>query len=54
MKRKAFSLAAMAMTLLLAACGGKGQTTQTAVVTEEVKPAVKVAQVSVQIGGAHV
>ena len=48
MKRKTFSLAAMAMTLLLAACGGKGQTTQTAVVTEEVKPAVKVANVAVR------
>ena len=48
MKRKAFSLAAVAMTALLAACGGKNETAQTAVVTEEVKPAVKVAQVSVR------
>ena len=38
----------MAMTVLLAACGGKSQTTQTAVETEEVKPAVKVAKVAVR------
>ena len=48
MKRKAFSFAALAMTLMLAACGGKTQTTQTAVAVEEVKPAVKLAQVSVR------
>lgn len=48
MKRKVFSLAAVAMTMLLAACGGKSETAETAVVTEEVKPAVKVAQVSVR------
>lgn len=46
MKRKVFSLAAVAMTMLLAACGGKTETTQTATVTEEVKPAVKVAKVA--------
>ena len=48
MKRKVFSLAAVAVTVLLAACGGKNETAQTAVVTEEVKPSVKVAQVSVR------
>ena len=49
MKRNVFSLAALAMTVLLAACGGKGETTQTVVApVEEVKPAVKVAQVSVR------
>ena len=48
MERKAFSFAALAMTLMLAACGGKTQTTQTAVAVEEVKPAVKLAQVSVR------
>lgn len=48
MKRKAFSFAALAMTLMLAACGGKTQTTQTAAAVEEVKPAVKLAQVSVR------
>ena len=48
MERKAFSFAALAMTLMLAACGGKTQTTQTAAAVEEVKPAVKLAQVSVR------
>ena len=48
MKRKVFSLAAVAVTVLLAACGGKNETAQTAVVTEEVKPSVKVARVSVR------
>ena len=48
MKRKVFSLAAIALTVLLAACGGKGQTAQTSVVTEEVKPSVKVAKVTVR------
>lgn len=48
MKRKVFSLAAVAMTMLLAACGGKTETTQTVAVTEEVKPAVKLAKVAVR------
>lgn len=49
MKRNVFSLAALAMTAMLAACGGKGETAQTVVApVEEVKPAVKVAQVSVR------
>ena len=49
MKRNVFSLAAVAMTAMLAACGGKGETAQTVVApVEEVKPAVKVAQVSVR------
>lgn len=49
MKRNVFSLAALAMTAMLAACGGKGETAQTVVTpVEEVKPAVKVAQVSVR------
>ena len=48
MKRKAFSFAALAMTALLAACGGKTQETQATVTVEEVKPAVKVAQVYVR------
>lgn len=49
MKRNVFSLAALAMTALLAACGGKGETAQTAAEpVEVVKPAVKVAQVSVR------
>ena len=49
MKRNVFSLAALAMTALLAACGGKGETAQTAATpVEVVKPAVKVAQVSVR------
>ena len=49
MKRNVFSLAALAMTAMLAACGGKSETTQTAVTpVAEVKPAVKVAQVSVR------
>lgn len=44
-----FSLAAVAMTVLLAACGGKGDTAKTVVTpVEEVKPLVKVAQVSVR------
>ena len=41
-------MAAVAMTVLLAACGGKNETAQTAVATEEVKPSVKVAKVSVR------
>ena len=49
MKRNVFSLAALAMTAMLAACGGKGETAQTVVTpVAEVKPAVKVAQVSVR------
>ena len=49
MKRNVFSLAALAMTAMLAACGGKGETTKAvAAPVEEVKPAVKVAQVSVR------
>ena len=48
MKKKAFSFAALAMTALLAACGGKTQETQATVTVEEVKPAVKVAQVYVR------
>ena len=49
MKRNVFSLAAVAMTAMLTACGGKGETAQTVVApVEEVKPAVKVAQVSVR------
>ena len=48
MKTKAFSFAALAMTLMLAACGSKPQTTETAATVEEVKPAVKVAQVYVR------
>ena len=48
MKRQAFSFAALAMTALLAACGGKTQETQATVTVEEVKPAVKVAQVYVR------
>lgn len=49
MKKNVFSLAALAMTAMLAACGGKGETAQTVVApVEEVKPAVKVAQVSVR------
>ena len=48
MKRKAFSFAALAMTALMAACGGKTQETQASATTEEVKPAVKVAQVYVR------
>ena len=48
MKRKAFSFAALVMTALMAACGGKTQEKQAAVTVEEVKPAVKVAQVYVR------
>ena len=48
MKRKTFSFAALAMTALMAACGGKTQETQASATTEEVKPAVKVAQVYVR------
>ena len=48
MKKMTFSLAALAMTALLAACGGKPQAAQTTVPAEEVKPAVKLAQVSVR------
>lgn len=49
MKKNVFSLAALAMTAMLAACGGKGETAQTVVApVEEVKPAVKVAQVSMR------
>ena len=48
MKRKAFSFAALAMTALMAACGGKTQATQAPATAEEVKPAVKVAQVYVR------
>ncbi len=47
MKRTTFSFAAVAMTLLLAACGGKPQTAQTTTVAD-VKPSVKLAQVSVR------
>ena len=49
MKKTAFSFVAMAMTALLAACGGQSQEAQpTATAVEEVKPAVKVAQVYVR------
>ena len=50
MKKTVFSFAALAMTALLAACGGKSQEAQpTATATvEEMKPAVKVAQVYVR------
>ena len=48
MKRTVFSFAALAMTALLAACGGKSQEEQTTATVEEVKPAVKVAQVYVR------
>lgn len=48
MKRKAFSFAALVMTALMAACGGKTQEKQAAITVEEVKPAVKVAQVYVR------
>ena len=48
MKKKVFSFAALAMTALLAACGGKSQEAQTTAIVEEVKPAVKVAQVYVR------
>lgn len=49
MKKTTFSFAALAMTALLAACGSKPQATETATeVVAEVKPAVKVAQVSVR------
>ena len=48
MKKTVFSFAALAMTVLLAACGGKSQETQAAATVEVVKPAVKVAQVYVR------
>ena len=49
MKKTTFSFAALAVTALLAACGGKSQTTETATATvAEMKPAVKLAQVSVR------
>lgn len=48
MKKKTFSFAALAMTLLLAACGGKPQTAQTQTTVTEVKPSVKLAKVSVR------
>ena len=48
MKKKVFSFAALAMTALLAACGGKSQEAQPTAIVEEVKPAVKVAQVYVR------
>ena len=49
MKKNVFSLAAVAMTAMLAACGGKGDAAQTATApVEEVKPLVKVAQVYVR------
>ena len=49
MKKTTFSFAALAMTALLAACGSKPQATETATTAvAEVKPAVKVAKVSVR------
>ena len=49
MKKTTFSFAVLAMTALLAACGSNPQTTETATeAAAEVKPAVKVAQVSVR------
>ena len=48
MKKTVFSFAALAMTALLAACGGQSQKAQPTATVEEVKPAVKVAQVSVR------
>ena len=49
MKKTTFSFAVLAMTARLAACGSKPQTTETATeAAAEVKPAVKVAQVSVR------
>ena len=49
MKKTTFSFAALAMTALLAACGSKPQATETATATvAEMKPAVKLAQVSVR------
>ena len=48
MKRNVFSFAALAMTVLLAACGGKSQKAQPTATVEEIKPAVKVAQVYVR------
>lgn len=48
MKKKTFSFAALAMTLLLAACGGKTETAQTQTTVAEVKPSVKLAKVSVR------
>ena len=49
MKKTAFSFVAMAMTVLLAACGGQSQKAQSvATAVEVVKPAVKVAKVYVR------
>ena len=49
MKKTTFSFAALAMTALMAACGSKPQATETATATvAEMKPAVKLAQVSVR------
>ena len=48
MKKTVFSFAALAMTALLAACGGQSQEAQPTATVEEVKPAVKVAQVYVR------
>ena len=48
MKKTVFSFAALAMTALLAACGGKSQEAQPTATVEVVKPAVKVAQVYVR------
>ena len=49
MKKTTFSFAALAMTAMLAACGSKPQATETATATvAEMKPAVKLAQVSVR------
>lgn len=47
MKKKTFSFAALAMTLLLAACGGKTETAQNTTAAV-VKPSVKLAKVSVR------
>ena len=48
MKINVFSFAALAMTALLVACGGKSQKAQPTATAQEVKPAVKVAQVYVR------
>ena len=48
MKKTVFSFVALAMTALLAACGGKSQEAKPTATVEEVKPAVKVAQVYVR------
>ena len=48
MKKTVISFAALAMTALLTACGGKSQEAQPTATVEVVKPAVKVAQVSVR------